>query len=32
MKKNNTLFEIYNDMLKNPNFEQDYWSKTATEI
>ena len=29
---NNTLFEIYKDKLKNPNFEQNYWSRTATGI
>ena len=29
---NNILIEKYKDMMKNPNFEQDYWSKTATGI
>ena len=32
MKINNTLIEIYKDMLKNPHFEQDYWSRTAIGI
>ena len=29
LKINNTSIEIYKDMLKNPDFEQDYWSRTA---
>ena len=32
LKINNTLIEIYKDMLKNPDFEQDYWSRTAKGI
>ena len=32
LKINKTLIEIYKDMLKNPNFEQNYWSRTATGI
>ena len=32
LKINNTLIEIYKDLLKNPNFEQNYWSITATGI
>ena len=32
LKINNTLIEIYKDMIKNPDFEQNYWSKTATGI
>ena len=31
-KVNNTLIEKYKDMMKNPDFEQDYWSRTATGI
>ena len=31
-KKNNTLIEIYKDMIKNPDFEQNYWSRTAIGI
>ena len=30
LKINNTLIEIYKDMIKNPDFEQNYWSRTAT--
>ena len=30
IKVNNILIEKYRDKLKNPDFEQDYWSKTAT--
>ena len=26
----NTLIEIYKDMIENPVFEQNYWSRTAT--
>ena len=29
---NNTLIEIYKNMLENPDFEQNYWSRTATGI
>ena len=32
LKINNTLIEIYKNMLLNPNFEQNYWSNTATGI
>ena len=32
LKINNRLIEIYKDLLKNPNFEQNYWSRTATGI
>ena len=32
LKINNTLIEIYKDMLKNPNFEQNYWSRTSRGI
>ena len=32
LKLNNTLIEIYKDMLKNPDFEQNCWSKTANGI
>ena len=32
LKINNTLIEIYKDMLLNPNFEQNCWSKTANGI
>ena len=32
LKINNTLIEIYKDMLKNPNFEQNYWSRRAIGI
>ena len=32
LKINNTLIEIYRDMLKNPDFEQNCWSKTANGI
>ena len=32
LKTNNTLIEIYEDLLKNPDFEQNYWSKTASGI
>ena len=32
LKINNTLIEIYKDMLLNPNFEQNYWSRTAKGI
>ena len=29
---NNTLIDVYKDMMKNPDFEQDYWSRTATGV
>ena len=29
LKINNTLMEIYKNMLENPDFEQNYWSRTA---
>ena len=29
---NNFLIEKFKDMLENPNFEQDYWSKTAIGV
>ena len=32
LKINNTLIEIYKDMIKNPDFEQNYWSRTSTGI
>ena len=32
LKINNTLIEIYKDMIKNPNFEQNYWSRTSNGI
>ena len=32
IKINNTLIEIYKDMLKNPNFEQNKYSLTSTGI
>ena len=32
LKINNILMEKYKNMMKNPDFEQDYWSKTATGI
>ena len=32
LKLNNTLIEIYKDMIKNPDFEQNYWSRTSTGI
>ena len=32
LKINNTLVEIYKDLLKNPDFEQNCWSKTANGI
>ena len=32
LKINNTLIEIYKDMIKNPDFEQNYWSRTASGI
>ena len=32
LKINNNLIEIYKDMLKNPNFEQNFWSRTVKGI
>ena len=32
LKINNTLIEIYKDMIKNPNFEQNNYSLTSTGI
>ena len=32
LKINNTLINIYKDMLLNHNFEQNYWSRTAKGI
>ena len=32
LKINDTLKEIYTDMLLNPNFEQKYWTRTAKGI
>ena len=32
LKINNTLIETNKDMLRNPNFEQNYWSRTAKGI
>ena len=32
LKINNILIEIYEDMLRNPNFEQNKYSKTSTGI
>ena len=32
LKINITLIEIYKDMLLNPNFEQNYWSRIAVGI
>ena len=32
LKTNNILIEKYKDMLMNPNFEQDNWSRTAEGI
>ena len=32
LKLNNTLIEIYKDLIKNPDFEQNYWSRTSTGI
>ena len=32
LKKNNILIEIYKGMLLNPDFEQNYWSRTAKGI
>ena len=32
LKINNKIVEIYKDMIKNPDFEQNYWSRTAKGI
>ena len=32
LKTNNTLIEKYKNMLENSDFEQNYWSRTATGI
>ena len=32
LKINNTLIEIYKGMIKNPDFEQNYWSRTSIGI
>ena len=32
LKINYKLIEIYKDMLKNPNFVQNYWSRTAIGV
>ena len=32
LKINNILIDIYKDMLLNPDFEQNYWSRTAKGI
>ena len=32
IKINNIFIEKYEEMLRNPNFEQDYWSGTAVGI
>ena len=32
LKINNTLIEIYKNMLANSDFEQNYWSRTAKGI
>ena len=32
LKINNILIEKYKNMLENPDFEQDYWSRTAKGI
>ena len=32
LKLKNILTEKYKDMLENPDFEQDYWSRTAIGI
>ena len=32
LKLNNNLIEIYKDLIKNPDFEQNYWSRTSTGI
>ena len=32
LKINNILIEKYKDMILNPDFEQDYWSRTAIGV
>ena len=32
LKINNILIEKYKDLLKNPDFEQNYWSRTAQGV
>ena len=32
LKINNTLMDKYKNMLENPDFEQDFWSRTAEGI
>ena len=32
MKTNDILFEKYENMLENADFEQDHWSRTAEGI
>ena len=32
LKINSILIEKYKNMLKNPDFEQDYWSRTAQGV
>ena len=32
MKINNILIEKYKELLKNSDFEQDYWSRTAQGV
>ena len=32
LKINNILIDIYKDMMRNPDFEQNYWSRTAIGI
>ena len=32
LKINNTLFEVSRDLIKNPNFEQNKYSKTSNGI
>ena len=32
LKINKTLIKKYRDMLENPNFEQDHWSKTTVGV
>ena len=32
LKINKILIEKYKNMLESPDFEQDYWSRTATGI
>ena len=32
LKKNNILIDNYESMLENSDFEQNYWSRTATGI